>query len=125
MILSRHLTAANPWFQEAQRLFQIAGSRFLESSPIRVLSHHHGWILAVDAPGVSREEITLETRDGHLHLTIQHEGAFPLQLQHRLPLGSEIDPTAIRARLTDGVLTIDLPKRQDNQPSAHRIEIQG
>lgn len=94
--------------------------------------------VVMDAPGLKADDVTIELREDVL--TVKGERAFPYASetdgnqrvwQHlergfggfervlRLPSG--LDPDAITASMTDGVLTLHIPKPQERKP--RRIEI--
>jgi HSP20 family protein len=81
------------------------------------------WILTVELPGVSREEVTISTEQGFLtisgekhiatvdgsqtFLSERNGGAF----NRRFRLGGNVEAEGIKAEMRDGLLTIHLPKK--------------
>lgn len=93
-------------------------------------------VLRAELPGVKREDLSIEV-DGNL-LTLKGErkletredahryhrvervhGTFVRQFQ----LPKDVDASSIDAQLADGVLTVTLPKRE--QQAARKIEVKG
>jgi HSP20 family protein len=94
--------------------------------------------VVMDVPGLAADDVTIELRDDVL--TVKGERAFPQDMTTdgdqrvwqrlergfgtfervlRLPAG--LDPDAITASMSDGVLTLHIPKPQER--GARRIEI--
>jgi HSP20 family molecular chaperone IbpA len=83
--------------------------------------------LRADLPGVRRENVDIDVREGVLSLTATQE---PLserwQTLHgeyqvggyarRFTLGERIDQEKIKAEMKDGVLTLVLPKAEEHKP---------
>lgn len=123
MILARHLQNTSSWFDDLNRLFDAAFQRFhAPQDGFRFLSDDGGWTIELDVPGVRRDAISLEIKEQQLHLSIDQEGPFQSRVRYQLPLAKQVDVPAIGANLTDGVLSIRLPKRADSVDTK-RIEI--
>lgn len=91
-------------------------------------------ILYMDMPGVSREKLTVKIEkdvlkvDGEIDPT-PYQNLEPLYTEYNIghftrkfELPNEIDQSAIKAGMSDGVLTLTLPKVPEKQPRL--IEIQ-
>jgi len=91
-------------------------------------------VLTAELPGVKREDVQIEldanvltlkgerklaaqTDEGRYHRIERAHGSFVRQFQ----LPSNVDGTQIDAQLTDGVLTIKLPKKQEQK--SRKIEV--
>ena len=121
MILPQHLRNSSPWLSDSGRLFDTAFQRVSQGP--RGLRIHDGddhWTLEADFPGTPKEDLELEVRDGALHLGIKSNNE--LTNSYRLPLGKQVDPSAISAKLELGVLSVTLPKAKASAET-HRIEI--
>jgi|GEM_PF-6591377 len=105
MILAQHLRNTSPWLSEFGRLFDSA-FRHLDTAPndLRVFEDDNGWTLELDFPGVPREDLELEVKEGALHLRVKDRSTY------RLPVGKQVDASGIGARLELGVLRVRLPK---------------
>jgi len=88
--------------------------------------------LYADMPGVSKENLSIDARDGVLNLTGKvdapdnkrkaiyreyEEGGFT----RKFTLGEKIDTEKISAKLTNGVLTLVLPKAEAHKPRKIQI----
>lgn len=91
-------------------------------------------VLTVEAelPGVSKDQAEIEVKEGELVLTGKRNGATEggdLRLRERpnasfyraFVLGKSIDTSKIEASMSDGVLTITLPKLESVKPRAISI----
>jgi len=91
-------------------------------------------VLYADLPGVKSEYLDIDVRDDVLTLTAELEplatnrklvwreydvGGF----QRKFTLGERIDRSKIEAKLTDGVLTLTLPKAEEHKPRKIQIKI--
>jgi HSP20 family protein len=91
-----------------------------------------GVTLLADVPGVRREGLDIDYREGVLTLTAKVE---PLPTHHRpvyqeyevggfqrrFTVGERIDMNKVQASLKDGVLTLFLPRAEEHKP--RKIEI--
>jgi HSP20 family protein len=91
------------------------------------------WIVKAELPGVKRDYITVERRDGELRISgeldeeTEREGT-PRQRMRRMgrfayrtALPRDVDQDQIEASLDKGVLTVRIPRPEPAQP--HRIEV--
>jgi HSP20 family protein len=104
--------------------------------PIDVYETHDRYVVAAEVPGLSREHIELALEDSrltirgqridrhttaddvvHFHQVERGHGAFARTFE----FASTIDVEAISADLTNGVLTVTLPKAA--RPPARKIEV--
>jgi HSP20 family molecular chaperone IbpA len=101
--------------------------------PVEVIEDSGGITLYADLPGVSKEKLNLHievdtiTIEGELHLDVPEglevthaEVSMPL-FRRVFTLSKELDTEKISAELTNGVLTLRIPKAQHAQP--RRIQI--
>lgn len=84
--------------------------------------------IAADMPGVRKEDIEIDLRDDVLTITgrvqvNEYEGLRPLYGEYnvgnfyrRFTLGDVVDQERIAAQISDGVLTLTLPKRAKAVP---------
>ncbi len=94
-----------------------------------------GFEIAIDLPGLSREDVTITYEDGNLK--ISGERALPQQetdpqyhrlerwqgrFFRRLRFGDGINPDGIEARFQDGVLQVHVPKVKERQPRRIKIK---
>lgn len=83
--------------------------------------------LRADLPGVRRESVDIDVREGVLSLTATQEpvsenwrtlhGEYQVGgYARRFTLGERIDQENIKAEMKDGVLTLILPKAEEHKP---------
>jgi HSP20 family protein len=104
--------------------------------PIDVYETPAAYVITVEVPGVSREDVNLAVEDsrltvrgrrletasrstdpGHYHLVERGYGTFARSFE----FAQKVDVDAVSADLADGVLTITVPKI--TPPPARRIEV--
>ncbi|WP_299463715.1 Hsp20/alpha crystallin family protein [uncultured Gimesia sp.] len=101
-------------------------------APLSVWEEAGKYHLALDVPGMNKDDLSLEFQDGHLVLSGERksvEGREYLHNERRhgkfkrvVQLPDWVDPASVNATLDAGVLTVVLDKKLDLQP--RRIEIQ-
>ena len=89
--------------------------------------------IEADVPGVSKEDVELDLRDGILTISArvavnEYEGLRPLYGEYnvgnfyrRFTLGEAVDQEKITAELNDGVLRLNLPKKDKVLPRSITI----
>jgi HSP20 family protein len=91
------------------------------------------WIIEAEVPGVRREDVNVELTDSELVITgeikerersgiLRRRTRRVGQFEFRVTLPSDADPEAVDASLSDGVLTVRVPKPQESRP--RRVEVQ-
>ncbi len=100
---------------------------------VDIFENGHAITVLADLPGVSEQGLTLEVDDSTL--TIQgdididmpdgmrslHADVRATRYRRAFTLSSELDTSAIQASLKDGLLSVNIPKREEVRP--RRIEI--
>ena len=100
---------------------------------VDIVEDSHGITLWADLPGVSREKLDVKVHDARL--TIEAEAELPVQgavrVHHaelRAPrfaraftVSDDFDTTKIDANLTNGVLRLTIPRREEARP--RRVEV--
>jgi HSP20 family protein len=89
--------------------------------PVDIFENADGFLILADLPGVEPEGLTVEYNPPELHVSARVNGSDALVYERRFELGSGIDPAAINAELTQGVLRIELKKSAALRP--RRIEV--
>jgi HSP20 family protein len=90
------------------------------------------WVLEAELPGVRREDVNVEVRDGELAITgelkeRERKGVLRRQTRrtgrfdYRVTLPGDVEADKIEASLEHGVLTLRVPKAPQAQP--RRIEV--
>lgn len=122
-----------------QRMGQLMGSSFdglwqpLSWSPLADLSETEDACVAeVELPGVKKDDISVELTGQELVISgefkesggtgrTMRKGRPADQFEHRVLLPTQTDPDKVTASLSDGVLTVTVPKSQAEKP--HRVQI--
>jgi len=99
-----------------------------------ILESDREFLLRMDIPGVAREDVAIEldgetlTIKAHLgqdesegYRWVRRERGGDMRFERSFELGQRIDRDGISAALSDGVLTVSLPKNE--QAVARKIEI--
>jgi HSP20 family protein len=85
-----------------------------------------------DLPGMTEKDVELSVHDGYLFIrgerkSEKKEGGYDSRwfgrFEQRIALPASVDPDAAEAKLTNGVLTVTLPKKAEARP--HRIALKG
>lgn len=90
------------------------------------------FILTAELPGVTREQIRIDIRDGRLTLQGRRDARVSCEQYHQVERGhgefcrsfalpQAVDTTNIAAAMRDGVLTITVPKASEAGP--RRVEV--
>lgn len=94
-------------------------------------------VLTMDVPGLSDQDLSIELQDGYLTVRgerrqLQAEGAHLAhrertfgRFERRVKVPDGIEPDAITASLTDGVLSLIVPKPDRMKPKAISIATSG
>lgn len=109
-----------------------AGTFF--SPRVDITSSDTGLTLVADLPGVGKDGLDIDLREGVLTLLGKVEELSPewrpLQQEYRLGgylrrfnISDDIDREAISATLNDGVLILDLPKLKEAQPRKIQVQV--
>ncbi|QDV52082.1 Hsp20/alpha crystallin family protein [Gimesia fumaroli] len=101
-------------------------------SPLSVWEEDSKYHIALDVPGMKKDELSLDIQDGHLILTGERKSVEDREYLHNerrygkfrrvVQLPDWVDPASVSATLDAGVLTVVLEKKLEMQPK--RIEIQ-
>jgi len=107
------------WFSELDRFFN--PGRALAShatSPEAIHESPDAWILRLDLPGFTKENVNLKVENQTLILAAEtpSEAPFARKVDRQWKLGSRIDTANIRAVVENGVLEITLPKAETPEP---------
>jgi HSP20 family protein len=96
-----------------------------------VYNREHEYVIMIDLPGIEREALELSLDDNRLLVrgtrNVEQDAAQRLERKHGRflrrfgPLPPTVDQGAISAEYKDGVLSVRLPKRQEQK--ARRVEI--
>ena len=115
--------------------FPMMDNRMLRTDILDAGDHY---TLQAELPGMNKEDIHLDVKDGLLTIQASHEENREERRENERYLCRErrygsfsrsfnldgIDEDAISAKFENGVLELTLPKMVPPQPETHRIEIQ-
>ena len=125
-----------------QRNFFGTSNAFSSNNPLALRTDieetDEAYVLRADLPGVGKEDIDLQIEDDILTVKAERRAAYQNEDEKkrfvRIERGwgvytrsfdvSGIDVDQISAAYTDGVLTLQLPKKVEKAPEARRLEIQ-
>ena len=97
------------------------------------------YVIEIDLPGYEKENINLELKDGYLEVTASvekeenkeeekfvHKERFYGHCSRNFYVGDQITEEDIHAEFKNGILRIDVPKKEEQEklPEVKRIEIQ-
>jgi HSP20 family protein len=85
------------------------------------------WVIELDLPGVKKDDVNIEVSDSELAITgeikererkgvLRRRTRRTGQFEYRVALPGEIDQDHIEASLSDGVLTVRIPKPERARP---------
>jgi len=111
---------------------------FTSSHPIKadIRETDKEFIVEADMPGVKKEDIRLDLRDGVLTIAVEQkeqvneEKENYIRKERRYGSYSRtfhvdgVKQDDISAKYNDGVLTVNLPKAEEQKSKSHRIDIQ-
>jgi len=135
-MLMQWKATSNPLFNDVRVLTRQLDDVFRDRRPkaratrrdVTVSESEEAFILRAAFPGMSPEDLSLEVADGILKLgasrsadapdgyRVLRRERHPLSLQRAFDLGPKVDVDAIEAAFEDGILTITLPKRAEQEP---------
>lgn len=92
----------------------------------------HAYILTAELPGVTREQVRIDIRDGKLTLQGRREARVSCEQYHQVERGHgefsrsillplAVNTAGIVAEMRDGVLTVTVPKAAESGP--RRVEV--
>ena len=84
-----------------------------------------GFLLSLDLPGVPREKLGVEVKEGLLYVTAERPAREPAgrgKIERVFSLPKGVDTDRIEARYRDGVLQIALPKPEAAKPKAIEVK---
>lgn len=110
---------------------------FTAANPIKadIRETDKEYIIEADMPGVRKEDIRLELRDGVLTLGVEHNEQVDEKRENYIRkerrYGSycrsfsvdNVRQEDVNANYSNGVLTVNLPKSAEDKPKTHRINI--
>lgn len=92
----------------------------ISTNPAQITSCDKGAQLTIDMPGVSKEALKVSVKSGIL--SIRGTRKCGHEYAHDYRLTSQLDPNSIKAKLLDGVLTIDVDAKPEAASTAITVE---
>ena len=129
---------AEPWFSGEQKQAESSESgKSQRFAPLADLDEDDdGYELTIELPGMTREQVDIESRNGALVISGEkrsaHEDSQPAgswrerrygAFRRIVPLPDDVEEKRIKASFEDGVLYITLPKIADSRSKRRRIKI--
>ncbi|MBQ9035837.1 MAG: Hsp20/alpha crystallin family protein, partial [Erysipelotrichaceae bacterium] len=106
-----------------------------------VKEHEDHYEVEIDLPGFKKEEITIELNEGYLTITaskgldedekskqgkIVRQERYAGVMQRSYYVGEQMTTEDIKAKYEDGVLKLEIPKKEEKKlPEKHTIMIEG
>lgn len=78
-----------------------------------------GWKLRLELPGYAKDEVKVSVNDGYLRIdaaTVDEERGFLKPVTRRIRLSDEADASSTVARLENGILFLEIPRRLKEAP---------
>ena len=108
------------------------------TAPVNILARDDHYEMQLIAPGLKKVDIRVHVEDQVLHVEYAHkeedqeqQGKY-LRKEYKLEtfrrsfkLNNKIDPAMIKARYAEGILTVQLPKKPNQENGQHQIQIEG
>jgi HSP20 family protein len=132
MKLIRHDSFFNDPWTDLDRLFESTFPELYQWNPLRLTGRERSMpldvyedddirVIRLEVPGVNKKDIAIELENAVLSVHAKREetsegGKSTIDLQRSVSVGEDIDPEKIKARLEDGILTIELAKREHARP---------
>lgn len=103
---------------------------------VDIREDEQGFLIAVDLPGLTREEVQVQVKEDVLHVQGKRE-AQPLgdgeemhrserrfgEFERRFTMPENVRAEGIEAKFDHGVLRIRLPKQEEAQPKAFDVQV--
>ena len=118
----------NQWEKEFERLFDVFSKEDLYAPVCEIQDEEKSYSISLDIPGARKEDINIEVKDNHLHIsgerkyTGKTDKDYVLRSERRygkfsrvFSLPKNVNPDAIEARFENGVLDLTLPKEAKSQ----------
>ena len=135
-----NLTRFNRMFGDAffDDFFRPLSQTSSERPPaIDVHESDNDYVIKADLPGIKKDDIQISLENGILSIraetsdqnTEEKDGKIIRQERHfgqflrQLSVGSDVDPAAIQATYTEGVLRLELPKLREEPVEGYNIKI--
>ena len=97
-------------------------------SPISAHETESGYRYDLELPGLKKDELKVTLTDGVLAVKGQkrlfRDGAeTSVEVERSLLVPEDVDPEKIQARYVDGVLTLEIAKREEAKPKTIQVQV--
>ena len=132
MKLIKHDSFFNDPWTDLDRLFESTFPELYQWSPLRQTGRERSLPLDVyedadhryvrlEVPGVRKSDIEIELENAVLSIRAKREDKMEgetstINLSRSVTVGDDVDPDQVKASLENGMLTIELPKREQAKP---------
>jgi len=132
MKLIRHDSFFNDPWTDLDRLFESTFPELYQWNPLRlggparslpldVYETENDRVIRMEVPGVRKKDIEIELENAVLSVRAKRQdkgesGESMVELSRSVSVGDDIDPEKIKAHLENGILTLNLPKREHAKP---------
>jgi len=116
--------------------FRMAATEAMWSPLVDIHETKDNILLQIEVPGVKQEDIHVSIEDGTLTLNGERKRETEVKedqyhrversyghFERRILLPSEVDSDRVKASYRDGVLEIQLPKKEEAKPKQIRVEV--
>ena len=99
---------------------------------VNVREHDDAYVLSALVPGLKAEDLNIQVLDNVVSIEGEYQAPEIEYLLNELPSGSfrralrlptEIEAEKVEAKITDGVLTLNLPKAESARPKKINISV--
>ena len=99
---------------------------------------HFSDLFSADMPRIKKEEINLNVGDDYIDISAEHKESdeekkkkyvrkehSEISIHRRMSLPERVRPSDVKAKLTNGILTVEIPKENPTpQPKTTKINIE-
>lgn len=101
--------------------------------PINIFQQGHDYLAIIEMPGVGREDITLEAKEGTIRVagkravdygekvSVHRRERVAGSFDRTIALPVAIDPNGIKAEFRDGILALFIPRAESDKPRSIKI----
>ncbi len=105
------------------------GETFYCSSTPKVEVNDNSYTINIDVPGIERDNLAIELRDNILSISTKKEEKKEREYNERtysftFCTPDNVDVSKMNAKMKNGVLTLTLPKKEEQRPKLIPIEVE-
>ena len=103
------------------------------SPPVDIFETEDGLMVVADLPGVEKKDIDVRVEDNVLTIKGTTHSNLPIEAQYQeyqlldfyrqFQLGDSVDRERIKAEMKNGVLMLNLPKKEEAKPKQITVEV--